>query len=309
MPKLIKLTIKFLIKFIQLFFVTFRKLAFVLLLLFAISMTMFSGFATSVGTVLSTLGLTTAATDMAASLAQLKVDNKKLKADLKSSDAKIIKSQNKINNLETDLKRSRTQNKRLSQKADDLARSLKSASTVQKKITNLANRSVSRGARLLALNAGATAAEAGVGWFPYAGLAIGAGSLAWELKEICGQMDDMDEISVLLNAEKADRGYFSYLCSSDDSNKAKSTPSGRKQFTHDGKVYIQVYPDEVYSRPIFRLHDKYHALLNSGKTAAAKRLPGVKIDETYSIGEVIIFTVGDEVLIQSDKSYYKLVTN
>lgn len=306
MPRFIKLTIKILIRFIQLFFVTFRKLAFVLLLLFAVSMTMFSGFATSVGAVLSTLGLTTAAADMTASLAQLKSDNKKLRADLKSSDAKIINSQSKINNLEKDLKSSRTQNKRLSQKADDLARSLKSASTVQKKITNLANRSVSRGARLLALNAGATAAEAGVGWFPYAGLAIGAGSLAWELKEICGQMDDMDEISVLLNAEKADRGYFSYLCSSDDGAKAKSIPSRRKKFTHDGKVYIQVYPDEVYSRPVFRLHDKYHSLSNSGKSTAAKHLPGVKIDETYSIGEVIIFKVGDEVLVQGGKSYYKL---
>lgn len=288
-----------------------RKFALILTVIFAFSITMFSGFASSVGTILSTVGITTAATDLGINIAELKADNTKLKKQLALSNKQLTKTQKTAESLKTNLQEANSKFKDLSKKNNQIVQSLKQTKKVQQNITKIADRSVARGARLLALNAGSTVAEAGVGWFPYAGLAIGAGSLAWELNEICGQMDDMDQISVMLNAPKADRGAFSYLCKGDEISSNSSVDkdnikSDRKILEHDGKSYTQVYPDEIYFRRVFRLHDKYHSLLRANKIEASKQLKGITFDTYEKTNDLIIYQVDADILIELNGYYYQL---
>jgi len=206
-------------KLLKIKFLSLKSIAFGLVLFYAISVTLFSSAATFVATTLSTLGVPSATSQLLLDKMQLDQRNTSLARHLKSSQSKQAKLRAENSNLNKKLdaaldktKRLDKQLKKLRAKTAETAAAARKARSVQRQVRAASKSIVARSARLLSLNAGATVSEAGVGWIPYAGLAIGASATAWEIKEICGQMDDMDRLAEAVGAEKSDRGNFAYLC-------------------------------------------------------------------------------------------------
>lgn len=238
--------VKFILK-IPLYIVKIiRRLSLTLALVFAFSVVMFSGVANTVSAILSTVGITTATAELVSSVVDLKKQNKNLRVELNETQKTTKK---KISSLEADLKKSKVARKVELDKNIRLNKQLNKSTNANKKIRDLSKRSVARGARLLSLNAGSTAVEAGVGWIPYAGLALGASALVYETIEICGQMNDMDEIANLLGAEPADRGKFAYLCEGKDTE--------NKEHIGLGKFHVTEIPEALVPSGAVKSMDIY----------------------------------------------------
>jgi regulator of replication initiation timing len=233
------------------------KFTFVLVIvLYALCMTLFSTFATAVSATLSSIGITSASAELLADLKTIKLQNKSLSDDISSTkknlanyvdenkklvaEAKSLKIQN--SSLADEVKSGRAATKNMQTKinklADELASSKKLATASARQAANLTNqlnratvtnnanklkniellhkKIARRGVRLLALNGGTVGADVAIGWIPYASLAVGGAAVAWELVEICGQLDDLDRLAEISGGGKHDRGKFAYLCGESD---------------------------------------------------------------------------------------------
>ena len=226
------------------------------LVIYAFCMTLFSSFATAVSATLSSIGITSASAELLADLKTIKLQNKNLSDEISSTkknlsnyvdeNKKLIAEANslKIQNssLADEVKSGRAATKNMQTKinkiADELATSKKLATASARQAANLTNqlnratvtnsakklknierlhnKIARRGARLLALNGGTVGADVAIGWIPYASLAVGGAAVAWELAEICGQLDDLDRLAEISGGSKHDRGKFAYLCGESD---------------------------------------------------------------------------------------------
>ena len=226
------------------------------LIIYAFCMTLFSSFATAVSATLSSIGITSASAELLADLKTIKLQNKNLSDDISSTkknlsnyvnenkkliaEANSLKIQNSSLADEVKSRRAATKNMqtKINKLADELATSKKLATASARQAANLTNqlnratvtnsakklknieqlhnKIARRGARLLALNGGTVGADVAIGWIPYASLAFGGAAVAWELAEICGQLDDLDRLAEISGGSKHDRGKFAYLCGESD---------------------------------------------------------------------------------------------
>lgn len=227
--------IKTFFKSTHLFWKLLKTFLFLTLLLYSIGITAFSGFASMIGAGLSLFGITTASAQLTADLVETKAARTKAIGELMESKAKEKKLTKELSSL-------KLSQKKLATEAADLRATRKAVSEAAQ---SAANRSV----RLIKSNL----ASEGLDWIPIVGIAAGAGAVIYEIKEICGQLDDMDKISRALGDEPADRGELGYLC------------SGEKEgIVYKGKFFKKLNESETWPKKIYNLYAEYDRLLTSG---------------------------------------------
>lgn len=284
---------RFFSKSIRFMFSSLHLLIFVGLIIYTVAITTISGVATAITAGLGYFGISTAVGELSTDL----IAQKKVTKSLEAENLKLQKNQG---NLKVRLANSEAAQKRMSTQIADNKK-------VRDTTTRVANKMAQRNIRIIASNV----ATEGMSWIPLIGAAIGVSAVAYEISEMCDQQDELDELLITLGSPPANRGAFSYLCKSDETfpksaDEKVFVNKKRKVLEYDGKRYVQVYPDEIYSSPVFRLHDKYNSLLRANKINAAKRLKGVSFASYRKANDLTIFSIDENVLVQRDGVYYQL---